>query len=265
MSASWLYRQEPLWILASLVVAMVLVGELATRLGRHWYPHADDIRRGHLVSVQISVLGLVALLLSFACFLSNNRYETLRVLVVSDANSLNALYLRSSLLPDPPRKEFKQLLRQYVDLNSQVALLRHHTSAGETAQAESLQGQMWKLIANAAQRESSPKVAEPMLQGLIEASSIQRERMFAFEGHVPDAVIWLLLLGAVIATAMIGFSGGLGNHRAVPARIILAILLCATTYVLLDLDHPHEGFIRVSQSPMLHLKQIMDRDPETTP
>jgi hypothetical protein len=35
--------------------------------------------------------------------------------------------------------------------------------------------------------------------------------------------------------------------------------------VLLDLDRPHEGLIRVSQSPMLHLKQIMDRDPEARP
>ena len=50
-----------------------------------------------------------------------------------------------------------------------------------------------------------------------------------------------------------------------PARIIVTILLCGTIYVTLDLDKPHQGLITVSQTPMLHLKRTLDRDPETLP
>jgi hypothetical protein len=35
--------------------------------------------------------------------------------------------------------------------------------------------------------------------------------------------------------------------------------------VVLDLDRPHEGFINVSQSPMLHLEQTLKNDPEANP
>jgi len=45
-----------------------------------------------------------------------------------------------------------------------------------------------------------------------------------------------------------------------PSRV-----LCATIYVVLDLDRPHEGFIPISQSSMLHLEQILNKDPEATP
>ena len=78
----------------------------------------------------------------------------------------------------------------------------------------------------------------------------------------PIRVTWLLLFGAVLAVAVIGLYGGLANHRGLPPRIAVTLLLCGTIYVVLDLDKPHQGIMRVSQSPVLHLAGIMDRDPE---
>ena len=104
-----------------------------------------------------------------------------------------------------------------------------------------------------------------MFKGLVDAMSIYRERIFSWESRVPDPVIWLLLFGALIAMCAIGFFGGLGNHRGLPARIAVTLLLCATIYVVLDLDKPHQGIMPVSQSPMLHLKRTLDKDPETLP
>ena len=68
------------------------------------------------------------------------RYDIRRQLVVNDANALGGLYLQSSLLPDPPRKAFKQLLRQYVDLRAQVALSTTTLDA-ETARTTAQSGE----------------------------------------------------------------------------------------------------------------------------
>ena len=95
--------------------------------------------------------------------------------------------------------------------------------------------------------------------------SIYRERLFSWEGRVPDPVIWLLLFGALTAIAVIGFYGGLANHRGLPPRIAVTLLLCGTIYVILDLDKPHQGLMPVSQSPMLHLERTLDHDPDTMP
>ncbi len=42
-------------------------------------------------------------------------------------------------------------------------------------------------------------------------------------------------------------------------------MICGTIDVVLDLDKPHQGLIKVSQTPMLNLQQILDRDPESKP
>jgi len=269
MSQSWLYQQNPIWIVAVLLVAMTISAELGFWLGHRWYSRTDDVRRGHFGSVLGSLLGLLALLLSFTFSMSANRYDTRRQLVVTDANGLEGLYLQSSFLPDASRKAFKQLLRQDVDSLSQIALLRRGATPEEAAELsakfEALHGRMWKVVKESAEANPPAKIADAMQKGLIDSLAVHRNRLFAWESRVPDSIIWLLLLGCNAAIAAIGFAGGLGNHRGLPARIIVTLLLCATVYVVLDLDRPHEGLIHISQSPMLHLQQILDNDPEAQP
>ena len=268
MNSSWLYKQDSIWIVAALLVGTALAGEMGCLLGRRWHPRTDEARLGHIRAILGSVLGLLALLLSFTFAMSADRYNTRRQLVVRDANVLSGLYLQSDLLPDGPRQAFKQLLRQDVDLRAQIAFLHHDATGKETAQAaaqsERIHEQMWKVI-KAAPESRWPLQADNMFKGLIDAMSIYRERIFSWESRVPDPVIWLLLFGALIAMSSIGFFGGLGNHRGLPARITVTLLLCGTIYVVLDLDKPHQGLMPVSQSPMLHLKRILESDPETRP
>lgn len=269
MNSSWLYERDSIWIVAALLGATVLAGEIGCLAGRRKHPSSDEARRRTVGSVVGSLLGLLALLISFTFAMAAGRYDTRRQLVVSDANALGGLYLQSSLLPDPPRKAFKQLLRQYVDLRAQIALLHHDLSDAQTAQttakSERIHEQMWKVIQAAAESQPPVPVADDMLKRLIEVTSIYRERIFSWEGRVPDPVIWLLLFGAVTAIAVIGLYGGLANHRGLASRIAVTLLLCGTIYVVLDLDKPHQGIMPVSQSPVLHLVRTLDRDQETKP
>lgn len=269
MNSSWLYQQNPIWVVAGLVVAMTISAEIGFRLGRRWHPRADEARRGHLGSILGSLLGLLALLLSFTFAMSVNRYDLRRQLVLNDANSLEGLFLLSSLMPEESRKPFKQSLRKYVALRAQVARFRHDLSPEETselsAEVELLHSQMWKTARDNAAANPSAQSTELTLKRLIEALSIHRARMFGWESRVPDPVIWLLLLGCTAGMGAIGLAGGLGNHRGLPARVIVTVLVCGTIYVVLDLDRPHEGLIHISQSPMLHLQSTLDADPEAKP
>jgi len=269
MKSDWLYHQNEFLIVLALLVAMVIAAEVGFRLGRRWHVRSDDASRRHFGSIMGSLLGLMALLLSFTFAMSANRFDNRRQLVLADANALEALYLESDLLPDASRRAFKQNLRQYVELRSQIAFLRRDPTSAETAartaRSDAIHAQIWKAVKSSAQADPPVRIADEMLKGLTVSLGIQRQRMFAWESRVPDSIIWLLLLGCISGITAIGLAEGLGNHRGLPARTIVTLLLCATICVVLDLDRPHEGLINISQSPMLQLQQILQRDPETKP
>jgi hypothetical protein len=46
---------------------------------------------------------------------------------------------------------------------------------------------------------------------------------------------------------------GLGNHRGIPARIMLSVLVCGIIYAMFELDRPQRGRIQGDQAPMIRL------------
>ena len=75
MNSSWLYRQDSIWVVLALLLGMALTGEIGCRLGRRWHPRTDEARIGHIRAILGSVLGLLALLLSFTFAMSAHRYN----------------------------------------------------------------------------------------------------------------------------------------------------------------------------------------------
>jgi hypothetical protein len=269
MRLSWLCEQDASWITLILVVAMMVAAEVGYLAGRWWHPRSEDGAKDHFAAVRNSLLGLLALLLAFSFGMSAQRYETRRQLVTEDATPLRALYLRSSLLPDPQRGQFKKLLRQYLDTRADNALIiRRDLTAEEVAQAaarsETIHSQMWELVRAMDQREPPAKGADEMLKLLIDVSTVHSKRVQAYVSRVPDPIIWLLLGTAVTALGAIGFSGGLTKHRGMLARILFTLVVCGTVFVVVEMDRPGRGVLRVDQGPMIQLKQLVDQDPESS-
>ena len=127
-----------------------------------------------------------------------------------------------------------------------------------------LHQQMWDLVKGEMQTEKPARGVEGLVPQLTQAQGIFRRRVHAFQSRVSDSIILLLFSAAVAAGGVVGYSGGLGQHRATMQSTLLAIFVCGTIYVILDLDHPMSGFMRVDQTPMLQIKATLDRQAEAS-
>jgi hypothetical protein len=266
MHLSWLGEQSTYIIILILFLVMMLSSEIACRIGMRLNARAPEAGKGHFGAIQGSLLGVLALLVSFTFSISAQRYESRRQLLVEDANTLNALYLRSTLLPEPERAAFKRLLRQYIDVRMSVVTLGREPTIEElqntVVKSNELHRQMWTLASSIAQQNPPPRSIDEVLRLLVEMAASTERRVNAFTSRVPDPIIWLLFGGATVGAGVIGFSAGLGNHHGFPARIFLLLLICGTIYVDLDLDRPRHGLIKIDQSPLLQVKQVIDADAE---
>jgi hypothetical protein len=96
-----------------------------------------------------TILGLLSLLLAFTYAFVAGRHDVRQALIVREANAIGTAFLRSGLLPEPPRRELQALLRQYLDsriLSAEVAA-RPSKVAEAIQHSERLQAALWPIAA----------------------------------------------------------------------------------------------------------------------
>jgi hypothetical protein len=265
----WLYERDSWVIVAVLLGAMMLAAEIGYQVGQRWPMRAGDISGRYFIAVQGSLLGLLALLLGFTFNMSTQRYEMRRQLVMDDANALGILWLQSSLLPEPQRSRFDPLLRQYIEVRADTAVLKHELTRAELANrielAASLHGRMWEVVKTEVQGEHPARGAQAMVALLGDAQSLHRQRIYAYGSRVPEIIIMMLSGTAMTAMFAVGYCGGLTRQRGTLLRIMIAFVVCGTVFTILDLDTPRRGQIRVEQTPMLWVKQMTEHVSEPSP
>jgi hypothetical protein len=71
---------------------------------------------------------------------------------------------------------------------------------------------------------------------------------------VPESVIYVNCIVGLLASALVGYAFGLGGQRQIFSTCVLALAITLVLGLIVDLDRPRSGFIRVSQQPMIDLQ-----------
>ena len=86
--------------------------------------------------------------------------------------------------------------------------------------------------------------------------SLNQSRVVAgVYSRVPETILLLLLAGSALSLGMVGYGAGLTGRRSVVTAVVLVVALGAVLTLVIDLDRPQEGFLRVSQQPLLDVQK----------
>ena len=244
----------PLTVIALVVLAALLAGASIGFRGNRWLlrrsgetkPESHD----HLLS---AVLGLLALLLGFTFSLTLNRYEARRDLVVQEANAIGTAWLRAQILEPQNKAAVSDLLRSYLD----ARLDWSETDAANDSLARTavLQQQLWAATGQAVRSDPNPQLTRGLMDAMNESFDLASAREAARSAHVPDRVLTVLLLYAVLSAAMLGYTSAAKGKPQRIATLSVQLLLTLALVMILDIDRPRSGAIQVSQRPLEELKQ----------
>lgn len=254
------YFSEPLLVVAMLI-GLLGATELGYRLGVRRQTAADDSSKAHVNALQGALLGLLALLLGFTFAMAVSRFDTRKGLVLAEANAIGTTYLRARLLPEPYRQELTRLLRSYVDtrLAFYDAGVNPSRIAAANASTESLQEELWRAAIPLAQQDPRAVPTGLFIQSLNDVIDLHEKRVGALENHVPEPVLHLLFGVAAVALGFIGHGCGLSGTRRIASTTIVSALVVLVIAVIIDLDRPRRGLIKVSQDSMVKLKATLNR------
>lgn len=241
----------PLWVIFAVAVLVVV---LATELGFWIHSRAGGGEsHGSTSMLAGAILGLLALMIGFTFSMTLSRFEARREAVLAEANAIGTTALRARLLPEPQRSESLRLLRDYVkvrlDLANHVASNRELASA--IARSNALQESLWQQAMAVASLDKGVVPTATYVQSLNEMIDSQGKRLSAVRNRMPSEVLVTLFAIAAVASAFAAYASGDNRRgRRLPVYV-MAILVAAVILVLLDLDRPDAGFIKVSQQPMI--------------
>ena len=77
---------------------------------------------------------------------------------------------------------------------------------------------------------------------------VEREALNA--ARIPGTILFSLIAYNLLTAAMLGYALTGARARQRPATIVLFVLLTLAILLILDLDRPQRGTIRVDQTPM---------------
>ena len=255
-----LFYDVDLWlILVASIGVFLLATEAGFLLGRRSQSTNDDNSKSQIYTIQGAALGLLALLLGFTFAMAMSRYDIRKQMVLDESNAIGTTFLRAQLLPEPTRQEVSNLLRRYVELRLELHAAGNDQKRLREArnQAERLQNQLWAYGVAMGEKDPRAVTTGLFLQSLNEMIDLHAKRLNAQENHVPEITLVLLFFVAFMATGLIGYGCGLSGLRNFFVTIISSILIAAVIMVIMDLDRPSRGLIRVSQQRMIDLRDSL--------
>lgn len=254
MSSHLLYEVREVFVQCAFLGLLVLATEAGFRFGVRTAAKAERVD-SQISSVEAGILAVLGLLLGFTMSMAVTRYETRKHLVLEEANALGTSCLRAELLPEPGRKELLDLLHQYIRDRVAYGEGRNDPEGNAALRGRTalLQQQFWSKAVSFARESPNPVTNGLLLQSLNESIDLEAARWMSLNDHVPDAVIYVIALVGLLAASLVGYSFGIRGRRQRYAVWALSIAITIVLSVIVDLDRPRTGFIRVSQQPMIDL------------
>lgn len=242
-----------IWLQAvGLAVALPLAVEGGYRL-HHWATRSSgtvkDDGWAPLVAGAVTLLGL---LLAFTVSMATERFEARRHLVINEANAISTTYLRARAFEGETGAAVRAAILDYANARRLAYLAGEDPSKIESVERanDRQRDRIWAATLAALGEPDNAQMTTSVLQATNEMFDIAATRQASVETRVPPSILLSLVAYAIVTAILSGY--GLANHgvRHAIASTLLFLMVAALITLVLDLDHPRSGVIRVSQSPL---------------
>ena len=197
-----------------------------------------------------AVFALLGLLVAFSFSGAAGRFEAKRHLIVEEANAIETAYLRIDLLPAAAQPALRERFPQYLDARlafydklPDVQAARADLSRSVTSQRE-----IWELAVAACRESTEPATVQLVISSLNAMIDISNARIAALQAHAPGIVFAMLAFVSLVCAFIAGFDASARKTRSWVHSLAFAAILATAFYLILDLEYPRVGLIRLSSN-----------------
>jgi hypothetical protein len=251
-----------LLIALGLFVGMVVLLEVGRRIGIHRLRTNPEGAREGLGAAEGAIFALLGLLIAFTFSGAAARFDQRRNLIVEEANAIGTAYLRVDLVAPDLQPALRDTFRRYLTARLDVYRKIPDMAAVEAAIAEvnRLQKDIWdQAVAASRAPRSHPNVTVLLLPALNAMIDITTTRLMATRMHPPVIIFGMLVAIALAGALLAGHGMATAKTRSWPHVLAFAAAVAAAVYVILEIEYPRLGLIRVDafDEVLVGLRELM--------
>ncbi|HEX6181802.1 MAG TPA: hypothetical protein VFZ47_11200 [Chitinophagaceae bacterium] len=260
MNRTFLYDVPAHWLAVATFLLIFLTIILGFRYSELQHRKNPKQPREGLGPIETSLLGLMALMLSFTFGLASSKFENRRHVITEEANNIGTAILRCDLYPDSMRRLFHQDFREY--LNARIAYYDARDDE-QKIQAALKDGnkysyRIWKRAAQDAHELDHRVRAEKMIPAVNAMIDIVTTRDTARLAMVPPVILIVLAVLMLIASFLVGY--GQKGRRNLVLVTGFALMTTIALYVIIELDRPRRGILNLNKEEhrIVELKELLE-------
>jgi len=243
------FEFEDFLLVSGLFVAMLAVQEWGRRIGDRHRRLDPQYKAGH-GTTEGAIFGMLGLFLAFTFSSVGERFEERRAMVAEEANAIGTAWERLDVLPPDRQPALRDLFRRYVKIRIDAHRADDDERVIDDTSAKSmvLQQEVWSGAVEAVKASRDPNAGVMLFPTLSAMFEIRTTRLEARRRHVPLAVFIVI---AILTLAGSLFAGYRAAGRAIRSwfhTLGFATVLAMTLFVIIDLDYPRIGLIRIDAS-----------------
>lgn len=235
-----------------LALALAMVGSLF--FGKKWgltgFSDDKDSAKAWVGVVDGPIISLYGLLLAFTFYGAMQRFDDRRKLTVQETNIISSAYRELDRLLPRDREKILPLLQEYVESRLKTHRVNADTLAikNQFTHSRELQNKIWQLSMEAVYQPGTKPDASKLLGTVDRLINITTERATIPQFHPPWQVMAMFILLAMVSSFLIGFQISTIKRKSWPHLAFFILILTLVTYLIIDLEYPYVGFIRITES-----------------
>ena len=243
---AFLYNTQLWLIVLILLIAVFIFYLLGAQTGRYTKLKWPESKADGIGPLEGALLGLLSLLLGFTLSQSASRYDTRRALIIHEANDIGTVILRSDMYQDSIRTQFKNDLEQYVEKRiAYYEAMDEGDIEKSLLEAEKISTRIWDRVMASSKKFPDFVRDNQMIPAVNSMIDIVNNRDASRLGRVPDPIIYLLMVLALLGSFIVGYAKKENKNDWI-ILTLYSVMTIATIFVILDIDRPRRGLIQTS-------------------
>lgn len=241
------YQIMGVLILVGLFFAILFSLKLGKHIAARQWKSSPELKKIDTHLPEGAIFAITGLIIALTFNSAAEKFDGRRLMIIEEANAISTAYLRVDLLPQIIRADVQQDFKKYIEMRLETYEYATDKQGflNVITRTQALQKDIWNKSVSGCEGVRGGSGCIVLLPALNTVFDIANTRVSHTQLHPPSLLFMVLILLVLMSSLLAGYRISTTPIATSPHLISFALVLSVIIFMIIDMEYPRVGFIRV--------------------